>query len=55
MALGLGVLRLSPVQFWAMSLPELNAAMAGLAGEAWAQTPISRHHFSILMDRYPDH
>ena len=55
MALGLGVLRFPPVQFWAMSLPEMNAALAGLTGEAWAEAPISRHHFGILMDRYPDH
>lgn len=54
MALGLGVLRLAPAQFWAMSLPELNAAMAGLTGEAWMESPISRHHFGALMDRYPD-
>ena len=55
MALGFGVLRMAPAQFWAMSVSELNAALKGLTGEAWAETPISRHHFGVLMDRYPDH
>ncbi len=55
MALGLGVLRLTPPHFWAMSLPELNAALEGLTGAAWAAEPISRHRLGALMDRYPDH
>ena len=54
MALGLGVLRLSPAHFWAMSLPELNSALEGFTGAVWAAEPISRRHFGVLMDRYPD-
>lgn len=54
MALGLGVLGLPPAQFWAMSLPELNAALDGLTGAAWGLDPIDRHEFGALMARYPD-
>ena len=55
MALGLGVLRLPPLHFWAMSLPELNAALEGYTGAAWAAAPLSRHEFGALIRRYPDH
>lgn len=54
MALGLGVLRLAPQDFWGMTLPEMSAALAGLTGEAWSQIPMSRYQFTELMVRYPD-
>ncbi len=54
MALGLGVLRLPPAHFWSMSMSELNAAVEGHTGAAWAAAPISQHEFGALMGRYPD-
>lgn len=54
MAFGLGVLRLAPKDFWAMSLAELNAALAGATGVAWAGEPISRNDLGALMRRFPD-
>jgi len=54
MALGLGVLRLAPGEFWSMSLPELNAAITGLTGAALADAPPTRDDFGALMQRFPD-
>lgn len=53
MALGFGVLRLSPGTFWAMTLRELTAALAAVAGQARAAPP-SRAELSRLMQTYPD-
>jgi uncharacterized phage protein (TIGR02216 family) len=55
MAIGLGLLRLAPRDFWAMSLPELQAAMAGLAGEISPRPkPPSRRELENLMACFPD-
>ena len=51
MAFGLGVLRLPPPVFWAMTPRELGAAIRGVTGAA---PPLMRHEFSALMARYPD-
>jgi uncharacterized phage protein (TIGR02216 family) len=50
MHFGLGVLRLAPSQFWAMSPRELLAA----AGFASARERPDRSEFEALMDRFPD-
>ena len=52
MGVGLGVLRLSPEQFWRMTPRELAAALRGLYGDAAA--PLDRASFQQLMARYPD-
>jgi uncharacterized phage protein (TIGR02216 family) len=52
MAIGLGVLRLSPEQFWRMTPREFAAALAGLYGEPAA--PIDRASFEALAARFPD-
>jgi uncharacterized phage protein (TIGR02216 family) len=52
LAVGLGVLRLSPEQFWKMTPRELAAALHGLYGEASA--PLDRKRFDTLAARYPD-
>ena len=52
MAIGLGVLRLSPDQFWAMTPREFAAALRGLYGEPAA--PIDRASFDALAKRFPD-
>jgi uncharacterized phage protein (TIGR02216 family) len=52
MAFGLGVLRLAPDAFWAMTPRELAAAMRALL-PADAAAP-SRAGLSELMRRYPD-
>jgi uncharacterized phage protein (TIGR02216 family) len=51
MALGLGLLRLSPAAFWAMTLPEL-AALARLAGPVLVAP--GRAELEELMRRFPD-
>jgi uncharacterized phage protein (TIGR02216 family) len=56
MAAGLGLLRVSPAQFWAMTPRELSLALRGLTGCSWgtASQPLNRHEFSALMQRFPD-
>ena len=56
MAAGLGLLRLPPAQFWAMTPRELTLALRGLAGMP-AHTlmqPLSRSDLSALIRRFPD-
>lgn len=53
MTAGLGVLRLSPSAFWAMTPKELAAALNMVGG--WAHGPLSRAALSALVARYPDH
>jgi uncharacterized phage protein (TIGR02216 family) len=48
---GLGVLRLSPEQFWRMTPRELAYAYAAVTGRG---APLERAGFSELMERYPD-
>ena len=48
MHLGLGVLRLSPKEFWAATPREIAAAFGG------APPPLLRTSFEELMKRYPD-
>jgi uncharacterized phage protein (TIGR02216 family) len=52
MAIGLGVLRLSPDQFWRMTPREFAAALRGLYGEL--MPPIDRASFDTLAARFPD-
>lgn len=51
LAVGLGVLRLSPEQFWRMTPREFAAALRGLYGDA---TPLDRATFDALRKRFPD-
>ncbi|GAB4225327.1 MAG: hypothetical protein Kow0032_00900 [Methyloligellaceae bacterium] len=53
MALGLGVLRLPPAQFWAMTPRELHAA-ASLLFAPGRQAAPGRADLAALMHRYPD-
>lgn len=52
MAFGLGVLRLPPQAFWALSPRELKAAHDGIYGRENA--PLSRLDLENLMQAYPD-
>ena len=52
LAVGLGVLRLPPEQFWRMTPRELAAALRGLYGDAAA--PLDRATFDELRSRFPD-
>jgi uncharacterized phage protein (TIGR02216 family) len=52
LAIGLGVLRLSPEQFWKMTPREFAAALRGLHGEPDA--PLDRATFDALVARFPD-
>lgn len=48
---GLGVLRLSPASFWAMTPRELAHAIKAVTGAA---APLRRSDLADLMTRYPD-
>ena len=48
---GLGVLRLSPAAFWAMTPRELALAITAVTGGV---TPLRRNDLTELMTRYPD-
>ena len=48
---GLGVLRLSPEQFWRMTPRELAYAIEAVRGR---NTPLDRASLNELMKRYPD-
>jgi uncharacterized phage protein (TIGR02216 family) len=52
LAIGLGVLRLSPDNFWRMTPRELAAAMRGLFGESAG--PPDRATLDELARRFPD-
>ncbi len=52
LAVGLGVLKLSPDQFWRMTPREFAAALQGLYGEP-SQAP-TRASLNELMQRFPD-
>ena len=49
---GLGVLRLPPRDFWAMTPRELACAIEALRGRAGM--PLDRAAFDDLMTRFPD-
>jgi uncharacterized phage protein (TIGR02216 family) len=48
---GLGVLRLSPDQFWRMTPRELAAAIRAVTGD---RSPLTRATFDQLLKRFPD-
>ncbi len=50
MEAGLGVLRLAPAAFWAMTPRELAAAL----GHSRASTTLARADLTQLMARFPD-
>jgi uncharacterized phage protein (TIGR02216 family) len=54
MALGLGLLRLSPAHFWSMTPRELAAALRGAFGTSAHTPPLSRSDLGALMRRFPD-
>jgi uncharacterized phage protein (TIGR02216 family) len=53
MAFGLGVLRLAPRDFWAMTPAEIAAAMRGVCGPP-GDAPMSTADLAALMSRFPD-
>lgn len=54
MAFGLGVLKLPPAVFWAMTPRELDAALLGHYGRRRAGAP-RREDLATLMQQFPDH
>jgi uncharacterized phage protein (TIGR02216 family) len=52
LAIGLGVLRFSPEQFWRMTPREFAAALRGLYGDA--APPLDRATLDALAARFPD-
>jgi uncharacterized phage protein (TIGR02216 family) len=53
MAMGFGVLALTPAAFWSMTPREFAAAMRGRLGPA-PESPPSSHELGALLARYPD-
>jgi uncharacterized phage protein (TIGR02216 family) len=53
MALGLGMLRLSPTAFWTMTPRELRAALSSIIDPGPISRP-SREDLARLMEAYPD-
>ena len=51
MRFGLGVLKLSPRDFWAMTPRELASAWGAVIGD---RTALGRDEFNGLMERFPD-
>jgi len=54
MGAGLGLLRLSPADFWAMTPREMGAALTAILGEAPSAAPPAMPDLMALMARYPD-
>jgi uncharacterized phage protein (TIGR02216 family) len=54
MELGLGVLGLAPLAFWALTPRELQAALRGKFGVFAEAGTITRHDLNTLMQRFPD-
>lgn len=54
MRLGLGVLRLSPHDFWSMTPREFQCALEGAGVIDPAAVPPRRGDFEALMRRFPD-
>jgi uncharacterized phage protein (TIGR02216 family) len=54
MAFGLGVLRLTPRDFWAMTTRELAAAIDGVTGRAGRLAPMTRAELAALMQAFPN-
>ena len=53
MAVGFGVLALTPAAFWAMTPREFAAAMRGRLGPL-PEVPPSKHDLAAMIARYPD-
>jgi uncharacterized phage protein (TIGR02216 family) len=54
MAIGLGVLGLAPLVFWALTPRELDAALRGRFGSGLAPEALSRGDLTALMQQFPD-
>ncbi len=54
MGFGLGILRLSPKQFWLMTPRELNAAFVAVTKQHGGMPPLKRKELEQLMDKFPD-
>ncbi len=54
MQFGLGILKLSPSQFWAMTPRELDAAYRANNLHEDLGTPVKRDRLDELMKRFPD-
>jgi uncharacterized phage protein (TIGR02216 family) len=54
MAIGLGVLGLAPLAFWALTPKELDAALRGKYGAGLPPTALSRGDLGDLMQQFPD-
>ena len=54
MAIGLGVLGLAPVVFWALTPKEFDAALRGRFGDGVKAGSLSRGDLGQLMQQFPD-
>lgn len=54
MAIGLGVLGLTPAVFWSLTPKELNAALSGKFGTGGNLQALTRRDLTELMRQFPD-
>ena len=54
MAIGLGVLGLTPLAFWALTPKELDAALRGKFGTGFAPQALTHSDLQALMHQFPD-
>lgn len=55
MALALGRLRITPRDFWALTMPELEALLRGALGQgAHPASPLDHSVLADLLARFPD-
>jgi uncharacterized phage protein (TIGR02216 family) len=54
MAIGLGVLGLTPLVFWSLTPKELNAALSGKFGSGANLQALTRGDLTELMRQFPD-
>jgi uncharacterized phage protein (TIGR02216 family) len=47
-------MRMRPRDFWAMTIPEWNAAVAGFQAAHGITAPLARADLDRLMQNYPD-
>ncbi|MEO1282943.1 MAG: phage tail assembly chaperone [Pseudomonadota bacterium] len=54
MGMGLGVLALAPSTFWALTIPEFEAALRGRFGDRSAAAALDEKGLRSLMAQFPD-
>ena len=53
---GIGVLQMTPDQFWNMTMIEFSCAVEGFSSfhASQSNTPLTKYELQDMMERYPD-